>query len=92
VDKAVNYILSVVKRVVRIIFLLSILGLLILAGDAYKVFISVNIPDSFEDGFIIPSVEDKSRKFNAVDKYRGITLVPVIAKVFEAALNFMCQS
>ena len=41
------------------------------------------VPDGFGRGIVIPLFKDKSGNVNSLDNYRGITLIPVIAKLFE---------
>ena len=44
------------------------------------------VPDGFGAGVIIPLVKDKSGDLNNIDNYRGITLTPIISKVFESII------
>jgi len=44
------------------------------------------IPNDFDIGLMVPLVKDKTGDINSVDNYRGITLTPVVAKVFECVL------
>ena len=48
-------------------------------------------PDSFAIGVSIPILKDKTGNINDVDNYRAITLAPIISKVFELLLLFLCQ-
>jgi len=48
------------------------------------------VPDGFGCGFIIPLLKDKSGDANSLDNYRGITLVPIIAKLFELIILNIC--
>ena len=41
------------------------------------------VPDPFGVGVIIPLLKDKEGDCNSIDNYRGITLCPVISKLFE---------
>ena len=41
------------------------------------------VPDKFGAGLIVPLVKDKTGDINNVSKYHGITLIAVIAKLFE---------
>ena len=41
------------------------------------------VPDSFGNGVIIPLVKDKQSDLCNIDNYRGITLSPFFAKLFE---------
>ena len=43
-------------------------------------------PADFGLGVIIPSVEDADADTNNSENYRGITLSPVVSKVFEMSL------
>ena len=49
------------------------------------------VPNSFGVGVIVPLVKDKTGNFNNVDNYRGITLSPVISKLFEMVVLDMCD-
>ena len=40
---------------------------------------------------IVPLIKDKSRNLNDIDNYRSITLIPVIAKIFEHVLLCLCE-
>jgi len=44
------------------------------------------VPDGFGKGTIIPLLKDKTGDANSLDNYRGITLIPVIAKLFELVI------
>ena len=44
------------------------------------------VPDNFGAGICIPLLEDKSGDINDVNNYRGLTLIPVISKLFELVL------
>jgi len=44
------------------------------------------VPDGFGVGVVIPIVKDKSGDITDVNNYRGITLCPVISKLFEYCL------
>jgi hypothetical protein len=44
------------------------------------------VPDSFGWGIVIPLLKDKTCDINSLDSCRGITLIPVIAKLFEGVL------
>jgi len=44
------------------------------------------VPTSFGIGVTIPLLKDKTGNVNDVDNYRGITLSPVISKLFEMVL------
>jgi len=48
------------------------------------------VPDGFSEGIIIPLLKDKTGNINSLDNYRGITLIPVIAKLFELILLDIC--
>lgn len=49
------------------------------------------VPDSFGIGIAVPLIKDKAGNMNNVDNYRAITLSPVIAKLFETVLLFICE-
>ena len=50
------------------------------------------VPDDFGAGTIIPLVKDKTGDINDINNYRGITLIPVISKLFELVLLNLCES
>ena len=49
------------------------------------------VPKDFESGFFIPLIKGKTGDVNIVINYRGITLIPVISKLFELNLLDMCE-
>lgn len=49
------------------------------------------VPDSFGCGIVIPLLKDKTGDINSLDNYRGITLIPVVAKLFEGVLLDICS-
>ena len=49
-------------------------------------FTSGFVPDGFGIGTVIPLLKDKTGDVNSLDNYRGITLIPVIAKLFELVI------
>jgi exonuclease III len=49
------------------------------------------VPDDFGSGIIIPLLKDKLGKINDLGNYRGITLIPVISKLFELVLLEICK-
>jgi len=49
------------------------------------------VPDDFGGGTIIPLIKDKLGNANDVNNYRGITLIPVISKLFELVLCEICN-
>ena len=49
------------------------------------------VPDSFGRGHIIPLLKDKAGDVNDLNNYRGITLIPVISKLFESVLLAICS-
>lgn len=49
------------------------------------------VPDDFGKGVIIPLLKDKLGCINSLDNYRGITLIPVIAKLFELVILELCS-
>jgi hypothetical protein len=50
------------------------------------------VPNDFGNGIIIPLLKDKLGDINDVNNYRGITLIPVISKLFELVLLELCDS
>src|SRR5580693_4153682 len=44
------------------------------------------VPDDFGRGLIVPILKDKMGNVNDTGNYRGITLIPVISKLFETIL------
>jgi hypothetical protein len=44
------------------------------------------VPGSFGCGIVIPLLKDKTGDINYPDNYRGITLIPAVAKLFESVL------
>ena len=44
------------------------------------------VPDDFGKGIIVPLIKDNLGNPNDVNNYRGITLIPVISKLFEIIL------
>src|SRR2546425_6335850 len=49
------------------------------------------VPHNFGSGIIIPLLKDKLGKVNDLGNYRGITLIPVISKLFELVLLQICK-
>ena len=49
------------------------------------------VPNSFGFGVTIPLVKDKTGNINDANNYRGITLSPIISKLFEVVLLSMCN-
>ena len=49
------------------------------------------VPDKFGAGLIVPLVKDKTGDINNVSNYCGITLIPVISKLFEGVLLDICN-
>lgn len=48
------------------------------------------VPDQFSKGVIVPLLKDKLGSLNDTNNYRGITLIPVISKLFEIVLLEIC--
>jgi hypothetical protein len=48
------------------------------------------VPDNFGCGTVIPLIKDKLGDVNDLNNYRGITLIPVISKLFELTLLHIC--
>jgi len=53
------------------------------------IFLHGFVPDEFGSGIIVPLIKDKSGNLNDTHNYRLIT--PVISKVFENVILFICQ-
>ena len=49
------------------------------------------VPDDFGKGIIIPVVKDKAADVNSLNNYRGITLIPVVSKLFEQIILEICE-
>ena len=49
------------------------------------------VPHALGHGVIIPLVKDKSAPLNSPSNYRGISLIPVIVKVFENVILSLCD-
>ena len=49
------------------------------------------VPNAFGRGIIIPIIKDKLADANDLNNYRGITLIPVISKLFELIILELCQ-
>jgi len=49
------------------------------------------VPADFGRGIIVPLVKDKSGDKENVSKYSGITIIPVISKLFEGVLLSNCE-
>jgi hypothetical protein len=49
------------------------------------------VPKDFGAGIIIPLLKDKLGDVNNVGNYRGITLIPIISKLFELVLLEICR-
>ena len=50
------------------------------------------VPSQFQKGTIVPLVKDRNGDKGDLNNYRGITIAPIISKVFEHALNIVFQS
>ena len=48
------------------------------------------VPDEFGKGVIVPILKDKLGNVNDTNNYRGITLIPVVSKLFELVLLEIC--
>ena len=55
------------------------------------IFLHGFVPDDFGSGIIVPLVKDKSGNMNDIHNYRPITLTPVISKVLEHVILYVCQ-
>jgi len=49
------------------------------------------VPDAFGNSIVIPLFKDKIGNVNSLDNYRGITLIPVVAKVFKLVVPELCK-
>jgi len=49
------------------------------------------VPNSFGIGVTVPLIKDKAGSVNDVSNYRGITLSPVISKLFEVVIMSLCS-
>ena len=49
------------------------------------------VPKDFGSGIVIPLIKDKTGDVKNVNNYRGITLIPVISKLFESVLLEICE-
>jgi len=45
------------------------------------------VPSAFGTGVIVPLVKDRNGPHDKLSNYRGITLSPVISKLFEVCLS-----
>jgi len=50
------------------------------------------MPEAFGLGLIVPLVKHKLGDHNKVENYRGITLTPVISKLFESVIFWLTDS
>ena len=57
----------------------------------FYLIISHEVPDKFGSGVIVPLVKDRAADLNDMVNYRGITLVPIISKVFESFMLSVCR-
>ena len=49
------------------------------------------VPTDFGKGLIIPLIKDKCGDISSTNNYRGITLIPVVTKLFEHILLYNCE-
>jgi len=49
------------------------------------------VPNAFGNGIVNPLIKDKIGDVNSLDNYRKITLIPVVAKVFELVVLELCK-
>jgi len=61
----------------------------------YKCFLNLYyvkyVPDDFGIGVTVPLIKDKNGNVNDVSNYRGITLSPIICKLFELMIMSLCN-
>ena len=50
-----------------------------------------HVPQQFQSGAIIPIVKDRQGDLGDMHNYRGITIAPILSKIFEYALQTMFQ-
>ena len=50
------------------------------------------VPSQFRSGFMIPIVKDNNGSHSDVSNYRGITISPVVSKIFEHVLKSLFAS
>ena len=50
------------------------------------------VPSDFGQGIIIPVVKERTENLNNVENYRGITLIPIISKLFESVILAICDN
>ena len=49
------------------------------------------VPSQFKNGTIVPIVKDRGGDKGDLNNYRGITIAPIISKIFEHALRIVFQ-
>ena len=50
------------------------------------------VPDNFWGGIVVPLLKEKLGNVNDTGNYRGVTLTPIISKLFELVLLEICSS
>jgi len=50
------------------------------------------VPDDFGAGIAIPIIKHKMRNPNDINNYKGITLIPVVSKLFELLILEICKT
>ena len=62
----------------------------IIAKLFYLIFVTGHVPNQFGQGIIVPIQKDTSIKgLQKPDNFRGITLSPIISKIFEHCIIFL---
>ena len=56
-----------------------------------KMLLHSHVPKQFQQGTIVPIVKDRHGNLGDMNNYRGITLAPIISKVFEYTLKSLFQ-
>ena len=49
------------------------------------------VPHQFQSGTIVPIVKDRQGDCGDMNNYRGITIAPILSKIFEHALKIVFQ-
>ncbi len=51
-----------------------------------------HVPRQFQHGTIVPIVKDRQGDLGDMNNYRGITIAPILSKIFEHALHIIFES